>query len=323
MGLSKFDNTHLGYYRNIRWFLILREFFFLIPTILITIYIKLKFKKLSIIHFNEITLIPTIYIFKKFFQIPFVLHCRILFKKNNYFGEQIIKFISKNISKIIVIDSDVKNSFPMSLSTEVVRNIFVKKIYPISKKNDGYLNLGYLGSFLKYKGLEDLINVIKILNKKNYKVRLYLAGNFVKKNFILESLNLSNNVSKKILINKNIIILGHLDNLKKFYQKIDILCFPSYLNALGRQVIEAGMYSIPSIVCIKKNTDSFINYKTGLSFKYPGSLKVLEKKIIFFNNNRNEIKKMGNEAKKLMKKNHDINSNKLRLEKIYQSLIKI
>ena len=320
-GLSKFDNSQLGYYKNLRWLLIIREVVFLFPTILAALYIKFKFKKLSIIHFNEITLIPTIYIFKFFFQIPFVLHCRILFKKNNYFGKKIIKFINKNVKKVIVIDNDVKESFPKSFKTEIVRNIFIKKNFLKLKKNSEYLNLGYLGSFLKYKGLEDLIKVTNNLNKKNYKIRLFLAGNFVRKNFIIEKLNLSNNISEKILINKNIILLGHLNNLKNFYQKIDILCFPSYLNALGRQVFEAGIYSIPSIVCIKKNSDSFINYRTGLSFKNPGSLKTLEKKIIFFYNQRHKIKKMGNEARKLMIKNYDINENKIKLNKIYQRLI--
>lgn len=320
-GLSKFDNSRLGYYRNLRWLLIFREIFLLMPTLFAAIYIKLKFKKFSIIHFNEITLIPTIYLFKKFFDVPFVLHCRILFKKENYFGKKIIKFVKKNISKVIVIDSDVKNSFPKSFKSKIIRNIFIKKKFLVTKKNNEYLNLGYLGSFLKYKGLEDLIEVVNNLTKKNYKIRLILAGNFIKKNFIIEKLNLSNNVSEKILINKNIIILGHLDNLKKFYEKIDILCFPSYLNALGRQVFEAGIYSIPSIVCIKKNSDSFINNKTGLSFKNPGSLKVLEKKIIYFYDKRNEIKKMGKEAKKLMLKNYNTNKNKLKLDKLYKDLI--
>ena len=320
-GLSKFDNSRLGYYRNLRWFLIFREIFLLMPTLFAAIYIKLKFKKFSIIHFNEITLIPTIYLFKKFFNVPFVLHCRILFKKENYFGKKIIKFVKKNISKVIVIDSDVKNSFPKSFKSKIIRNIFIKEKFLVTKKNNEYLNLGYLGSFLKYKGLEDLIEVVNNLTKKNYKIRLILAGNFIKKNFIIEKLNLSNNVSEKILINKNIIILGHLDNLKKFYEKIDILCFPSYLNALGRQVFEAGIYSIPSIVCIKKNSDSFINNKTGLSFKNPGSLKVLEKKIIYFYDKRNEIKKMGKEAKKLMLKNYNTSKNKLKLDKLYQDLI--
>lgn len=320
-GLSKFDNSRLGYYRNLRWLLIFREIFLLMPTLFAAIYIKLKFKKFSIIHFNEITLIPTIYLFKKFFNVPFVLHCRILFKKENYFGKKIIKFVKKNISKVIVIDSDVKNSFPKSFKSEIIRNIFIKKKFLVTKKNNEYLNLGYLGSFLKYKGLEDLIEVVNNLTKKNYKIRLILAGNFIKKNFIIEKLNLSNNVNENILINKNIIILGHLDNLKKFYEKIDILCFPSYLNALGRQVFEAGIYSIPSIVCIKKNSDSFINNKTGLSFKNPGSLKVLEKKIIYFYDKRYEIKKMGKEAKKLMVKNYNTNKNKLKLDKLYQDLI--
>ena len=45
-GLSKFDNTKIGYYRGLRWFLIFRELFLLLPTF-ISIY-NLKKKKISI-----------------------------------------------------------------------------------------------------------------------------------------------------------------------------------------------------------------------------------------------------------------------------------
>ena len=62
-GLSKFDNSKIGYYRGLRWFLIFRELFLLLP-IFIYIYNLKKKKNFDIIHFNEITLIPTIYIFK-------------------------------------------------------------------------------------------------------------------------------------------------------------------------------------------------------------------------------------------------------------------
>ena len=78
--------------------------------------------------------------------------------------------MKENILEIIAIDNDVKKSFPKYLKVKVVRNflfnlIKTKKVY----FRDGYLNLGYIGSYLKYKGLEDLILVFNKLNKKKKK----------------------------------------------------------------------------------------------------------------------------------------------------------
>ena len=167
LGLSKFDNSILGYYRGLRWLILLREILLIFPTLFSVFLIKKNIKKLDLIHFNEVTLVPTIFIFKFFFKEPFILHCRILFKKNNYFGKRICKFLKKNIFKIIAIDNDVKNSFPSNLNIEVIRNIFViKKMKKKTFFKDGYINLGYIGSYLKYKGLEDLILIHNKLNKK-------------------------------------------------------------------------------------------------------------------------------------------------------------
>ena len=38
--------------------------------------------------------------------------------------------------------------------------------------------------------------------------------------------------------------MGFVKEIQNFYDKIDILCFPSSLNATGRQIFEAGMFSI-------------------------------------------------------------------------------
>ena len=209
---------------------------------------------------------PTIVIFRLFFKVPFILHSRILFKKDNFFGRKIAHYFKKNINQIIAIDNDVKNSFPKNLDIKIVRNIFIFNKKKIKRRNvDGDLIIGYLGSFLKYKGIEELIYVFNKLIKKNYKIKLILAGNFIKSNFFLNATKLSNNIDKNLIRSPNIKILGHLDKLEKFYNSIDLLCFPSHLNALGRQVIEAGFFEIPSLVCLKKNkSDSFINNETGL-----------------------------------------------------------
>lgn len=324
-GLCKFDNSILGHYKGLRWLLIIREILLIFPTLLSVYLLKKKIKKIDIIHFNEITLIPTIFIFKFFFSVPFILHCRILFKKNNYFGKKICNFLKENILEIIAIDNDVKKSFPKYLKVKVVRN-FLFNLIKTKKKvyfRDGYLNLGYIGSYLKYKGLEDLILVFNKLNKKKKKIRLYLAGNFIPEKWYGKIFNFSNNIDRKLINSKNIINLGHLDNIQNFYEKIDIICFPSYLNALGRPVFEAGLYNIPSIVCLKKEqADSFINKKTGLSFKKPGDLKKLKNIINFFYLNKKQVSVMGKDANKLIKKNHNVQINLNKLKNIYSQSIK-
>ena len=42
IGLSKFDNSQLGFYKNFRWLIILREIFFFFPTLFSILYIKKK-----------------------------------------------------------------------------------------------------------------------------------------------------------------------------------------------------------------------------------------------------------------------------------------
>ena len=235
-----------------------------------------------------------------------------------------LHIISKNINQIIAIDNDLKNSFPKNLDIKIKKNIFFFNKKKIKRKNvDGDLIIGYLGSFLKYKGIEELIYVFNKLIKKNYKIKLILAGNFIKSNFFLNATKLSNNIDKNLIRSPNIKILGHLDKLEKFYNSIDLLCFPSHLNALGRQVIEAGFFEIPSLVCLKKNkSDSFINNETGLGFKRSGSLKELEKKIKYFFNNKKKLVIMGRKANLLVSKNFDVKENCKKLEEIYLNSLK-
>ena len=321
IGLSKFDNSQIGYYRGFRWLLLLREFIYLFPTFISLFYLK-KTKKIDIVHFNEITLFPTIFICKLFFNVPYILHCRTLFKKNNYIGKKIGQSLKKNIFQIIAIDKDVKNSLPNYLNIKVIRNIYIEEVKIKYKSKNKTLNIGYLGTFLKYKGIEDLITITNKLILKGYNIKLHLAGNFIKSNFIFDLFGLTNNIDKNLLNNDNFVIYGHLNNLEKFYNNIDILCFPSYLNSLGRQVIEASYYKIPSIVCLKNGkSDSFINNKTGLSYKIPGSNNKIENIIKYFYLNRSQINKMGKNANKLVSKNFNATNNLKLLKSIYKSSI--
>ncbi len=98
------------------------------------------------------------------------------------------------------------------------------------------------------------------------------------------------------------------------------MIFPTYFDAIGRPVIEAAYFGIPSIVAVSNPLpDTFIPYKTGFNISKP-DVQELAKAIERFYLDRNLISVMGEEAKKLAQQNFDIESNANKLLKIYQKL---
>ena len=107
---------------------------------------------------------------------------------------------------------------------------------------------------------------------------------------------------------KNINIIPMQFNLKNFYSKIDVIIFPSYMNAVGRPVIEAALLKKPSIIALNKYNRDTAQKGNCIIFK-PGNLKILKEKILLLINNKSKLKKMGEFAYVNAKKNFDINKN--------------
>lgn len=332
LGICKFDNTENSHYRGIRWLLIVREIIYFTFTILNLIWIKLCIKQVDLIHLNEITGLPTAILAKYLFKKPLIVHVRSLNnnKKNSKFSKLYFKIVEKFADKILAIDNDVLGTINIKKKSTILRNIFnLEKKINLRKnvRKTQKLRIGYIGTFLKYKGVEVLINATDKLFKKGYKIELVLAGATIERNFFLKKiyqvLNIDSNIDKNLLKKKFIVNLGFTQDIKNFYQKIDILCFPSSLNSTGRQIFEAGMFSKPVIVCLKKKKhDGMIDKYNGLIYDDFFSIKKLQKKILFFYDNRKLIKKMGRNGKKLAFKRNLINNNINRLIKIYITIVK-
>ena len=63
----------------------------------------------------------------------------------------------------------------------------------------------------------------------------------------------------------NVKFLNSVSNLNKFYEQIDLICFPSRMNALGRPIIEAASNGIPSLVCLDKYfNDTIVDKKQDM-----------------------------------------------------------
>ena len=322
--VPRFNHFEIGHYTGVRWFLILRELYAFLYFFLFLIKLKLKFNKISFFHLNELELIICAPLINLFFDAKMTAHLRsrIEKKKGKIRSNILKKLIKKYLFKIITIDYDCYETTPLKKITKIIYNGIFHKHLKISKKNNSLLTFGFIGSFIKRKGIFELIKVFKNLDLKNYNVKLICVGNKGKNNFLLNFFYLEKNFNKflyeeNILSNKNIKILPSTYNLSDFYSKIDVIIFPSYMNAVGRPVIEASWFKKPSIIGLNKyNKDTAVK-NTCLIFK-PGNLLSLEKKILYLVRNKSKIKKMGKNAFFNAKKKFDIKKNSVKFLKLLE-----
>ncbi len=337
--LSHFDNKRYGYYRGLRWIILLREFVYL-PVSLSKLVQILRNEKVDLVHLNEALLFIYAPLIKKIFKKPIVLHVRSVQSIKKNIRRKIFEYIIRNyIDSIVAIDMTVLESLPKDYNIEIIHNgLFIStnltKKNKIDSNEENPLVLGYIGVLYRAKGIYELLEAVKILiAEKNYKVKLLIAGHNtrnIKNNFIKnvfqylgyyqDTKNDIQDFISKNNLNDYIDLLGFIENVKEFYEKIDILIFPTYFDAIGRPVIEAAYFGIPSIVAVSNPLpDTFIPYKTGFNISKP-DVQELAKAIERFYLDRNLISVMGEEAKKLAQQNFDIESNANKLLKIYQKL---
>jgi len=337
IGISCFDNTQYSYYRGFRWFILLREIFYLPFTFTALLKAKKKWKKFSIIHVNGITLIPSIYISKKLFKCPVIVHVRDVQRPwTDLRGKFLLYFYKKNVEKFIAIDSTVKKSMHPLLPVKVIHNgIFIKskKIYRKKLIHNKIFNVGMVGSLLKSKGCLDFLEAAKICLEKNVNINFIFFGSSIrKKNIILDYFlsifkiyeNIEYELKLKINeygIQNNIKFIPFTDNLNNIYSNLDLLCFPSHLNAPGRPIFEAASYGVPSIVSIKKSTtDTIINNKTGKIIEKL-NFHQLAREILDYYYDRKKLYSHGKNANTLANKNNNIKKNYKQIVSLYKSVI--
>ena len=288
-GLSQFDNTRYGHYRGLRWIILLREIFFL-PFSLLGLW-HIRNEKFDLIHVNEITLLPLGLVAKRLLGIPLVLHVRSLQRKpDNGCRTRWVNFwLRKHADVVLAIDHTVADSLEGGMPLQVVHNgikIESDIFSPVNgqeKSNaESVVRVGFLGVLIPLKGIYELVEAIKILKDRGIKVECLVAGENARdisglKAWALQKLGFATNVRADLEsfitnndLQKQIKLLGFVGDVRTLYPKLDILCFPSYLDAAGRPVFEAAFYGIPSVVAIKNPMpDALIHGVTGLAISHP------------------------------------------------------
>lgn len=145
---------------------------------------------------------------------------------------------------------------------------FNKDLYPQAKHdlchklslNADTILLLFVGRVTKDKGVSELVDAFKLVEKVHDDVHLIIVGPYE------ENLDkLSESTHKEIHSNKKIHYLGFQTNPELYFSAADIFCLPSYREGFGTVVLEAAACGLCTVgTRIPGLIDSIEDEKTGL-----------------------------------------------------------
>ncbi len=172
-------------------------------------------------------------------------------------------------------------------------------------KND--LLIAFVGRLTEVKGIYNLIEILKKIDKKNKNVKFIVIGEGVLK----EEFN--NAIYKYNL--ENVELLGFKQNIIEYLPSCDFLIMPSNMEGIPITILEAMSCSVPCIASNVGGIPEIINDKNGILYSN-SDLDYIVDKIDFFERNRDLIKPLKINAYDDFEKKWNINN----FIKLYKSI---
>lgn len=245
----------------------------------------------------------------------------VAFKKDTYFDRLFNHFIvflykiSGNINhKVIFQNIDNMNTFldkkivhqsqcHLIKSSGVDINYFKKNGYV---KSDNITRYGIMCRMLWSKGLKEFVDCAIKLHKQNPSTKFYILGSpdITSPDNVPESW-LKDVAEKYSFINWQ----GHVDDVRKFLEKIDVFVLPSYYpEGVPRSLIEAGAMNLPLITTDTSGCkDVVLDGRNGYLVKMKNETDLYEKMSLLSKDASLRIK-MGEESRKLVSINFNVNN---------------
>ncbi|MGE6992001.1 glycosyltransferase family 4 protein [Pseudomonas sp. NPDC047961] len=291
-GLSQFDNTRYGYYRRLRWIILLRELF-LLPFSLWGLW-RLRRESFDLIHVNEITLLPLGVIGKWLLRVPLIVHVRSLQRMeiSSWRSRWINGLLRLHADTVVAIDHTVAATLASDLPVRVIHNgLKVDQKVAISRLKGDHepVRVGFLGVLIPLKGIFELVEAMRLLKQRGVPLECVIAGENARqlsgvKAWILGKFGFARDVTAEleVLIQRgglesHVKLVGFVSDVRELYPQLDILCFPSHLDAAGRPVFEAAFYSVPSVVAVTDPMpDALLHEVTGLAVPAPDPVLIAD-----------------------------------------------
>ena len=175
--------------------------------------------------------------------------------KPRFISTVLSRYVSSRAAQVVAISNAVKEY--LSSSNEIPKNLKIKVVHygfnnqritpnNINQINDIELNstsdfkIGTIGRLVPGKNYQTLFSALAQVCKVNPRVKLFIVGDGVSKNELLE-------FAQNLNLTKNIIWLGRTGHTDEFLQKIDLFVFPSLGEGFGLVLLEAMLASKPII----------------------------------------------------------------------------
>lgn len=285
------------------------------------------------IYIYSVGLKPILYtsIISKFFKNKLFIYAFAgmgsIFIGNNIINQIIRKFIFVVIkifmkienSKIIFQNMYDKKIFEKNINKKIPKKIIqgsgvdVNLYVPNENKKSSIKNVMLPCRFLKDKGVYDFIEVAKMVKSKISNVEFLLVGNEDVQNpssIKIESLKKYEKLGLiKIIINQK--------KMLDIYNRVHLICFPSFREGLPKVLLEASSCEIPSVVYnVPGCNDIVFDNETGCIVEFR-NIKEMAYKIIKLINNDKKLRDYGKAARKKI-----INkfSNKIILYQIFDEI---
>ncbi len=342
-GISQFDNTQYGHYRGARWLLLFREFYYALPTLLALVRARRRWGAVDIVHINEVTMLLSVVLAKLIFRKPVIVHIRSVQRTNGGFAASLVRLVLENYSDHIVAIDDTVKASTGGLTNAVIHNGFAvqgcvgdedsESANPLIGLSEKSIKIAMVGNVLPFKGSYEFIEAAKLCKERGLNVDFVIVGGQSRvlkgiSGFLLKRSGFAKDVMADIrhyilehALEDCVHIFPPTPSIKPYYENINLLCFPSYLNAVGRPVFEAAFSKVPSIVAISNPmADTIVDRQTGYCIA-PKSSAAIADAIEYFCLHPEEMRRMGNAAYQLAMRNFDINKNAEQMLGIYQEAL--
>lgn len=342
-GISQFDNTRYGHYRGARWILLLRELWYLPATLAAMVRARLRWPDTDIVHVNEAVALAAVVLAKGLFRKPVVVHVRsVQDGRHGRLRARFFRYVLQRFADAVVaIDETVRRSLPPGLPCEVIHNSYSPGTsrggdgsVRLPPKRDGTLRVAMVGNLLPLKGVEEFLDAARLCQARGLVVDFVLVGGNTRRlsgirGWLLKASGFARDMEAEVArfierekLTHCVHLVGFTPDIEKVYANIDVLCFPSHLDAVGRPVYEAAFWKVPSIVALSDPApDTMVHGETGLCVR-PGDPVALADAIAYLCEHPDERRRMGEAAHRLAAKNFDARRNAERTLALYRRLLK-
>jgi glycosyltransferase involved in cell wall biosynthesis len=211
-------------------------------------------------------------------------------KDNNFLTRLLIRFLVRRVDGIGVLSSEEKQNFVNAHLDEkkfyIVKNAVtkfpkteIKRDFSVTKEKP--LRLLFVARLIQSKGLLETIYAVAELYRKGFHIVLDILGDG-------EIYNKAGNLVEELKINGAIRFYGHVSEeiVQEFYQKSDLLVFPTYHHEGFPMVIFTAMANgLPIITTkIRAAADYLKDGENCLFCEIKNSLNVADKISILYKN---------------------------------------